>query len=134
MKKTNDGTYWASKKLKNGQTAMMLFSLDYGWDKKPYYNVGFVVANNRKQCMRWYNGEVNSIGYRETGKGTNPKELVQFGIETLKEFIEFMQSIKRHGEIWIEPADKKRMEAYKKILAKHFDDFYYNNTAIWREI
>lgn len=134
MKKTNDGTYWASKKLKNGQTAMMLFSGDIGWDGKLYYNVGFVVANNRKQCMRWYNGEVNSIGHRETGKGTNPKELIEFGVETLHEFINFMESIKRKGQLYIEPADKRRMEAYKKILAKHFHNFYYNDTAIWREL
>lgn len=111
-----DRSYWRSKKLSNGQTAVMFFSRQCGAGEM--YDVGFVVGKNRKQCMSWYKGGTSFLDGKMSGNNTNVIELYRFATSTLKDFEEFISSIKSNITIRIEGADDRRFNLYKRVLTK----------------
>ena len=126
ISKTNSGLYYSSKKLSTGQTIVMLFSVYDVNGSGTFYNVGLAIGKNRKQCLSWYDHKTKYLSGRETGKSTNVKEVLDFCLNILKEFEEYLVSQNKNSCIVIEGADRRRLEVYRKALKKYRPDFIYH--------
>ncbi len=126
ISKTNSGLYYSSKKLSNGQAIVMLFSAYAVNGSGTFYNVGLAIGKNRKQCLSWYDHKTKYLSGHETGKSTNVKEVLDFCLNILKEFEEYLVSQNKNSCIVIEGADRRRLEVYRKALKKHRPDFIYH--------
>lgn len=129
ISKTNSGLYYSSKKLSNGQTIVMLFSAYAVNGSGTFYNVGLAIGKNRKQCLSWYEHKTKYLSGNETGKSTNVKEVLDFCLNILKEFEEYLVSQNKNSCIVIEGADRRRLEVYRKALKKYRPDFIYHKES-----
>jgi len=118
----NKHRYVLSKKLKNGQTAVLIFNecMRNVLFESYLYTVGYGVGKSRKQVLDWYEGENFFLSDKVNGKESSIEGLFW----AKKEILNFV-SHRKHAFIEITGSDKRRYNAYKRaLLGKGFEQGY----------
>lgn len=112
--------FYKSKKLSNGQTAMIVFEEQIRTTKKIEYSIIFAISNKKKNIIKWLEGKDDCLSDKSTGKcGIEGLIWAKQQIIDFEKFIN--ERLKYYNQdiiLYVWWTDNKRRNVYEKALGK----------------